>query len=272
MSFIQENIVKIQLGVSKEHILIQFSDVHVVIADSRQNDREAIDKAIAQEQIWMRQRLDFARKFGESFDPEFLLPSTECLRRLVDYANDKQPDLTLVTGDIIDYYSPANYDFLEHALQRLDSPYLFACGNHESPSAYFSGLCGGNANFQAVDLGEIIVFSINNANRKIKPEQLTALEELLLVKKPIILAMHVPMMTEYNAVEFTKLDAYYSMKSNDCDETTERFIRLVMSSDAVKAVFCGHTHGSIDSLIAPNKHQYCCSSGLIGHVNKIVIQ
>lgn len=271
MGFIHENTVKIQLGVSKEYVLIQFSDVHVVIADSRQDDREAIDKAIAQERIWMRQRLDFAKKFGESFDPDFLLPSTECLHRLIDYSNTNRPDLTLVTGDIIDYYSPAIYEFLEHALQRLESPYLFACGNHESPAAHFSGLCDGNADFQAVDLDEFMVVSVNNANRKIKPEQLIALEKLLLVKKPIILAMHVPMMTEYNAVEFTKLDAYYSMKSNDCDETTGRFIRLVASSDAVQAIFCGHTHGAIDSLIAPNKHQYCCSSGLIGHVNKIII-
>jgi predicted MPP superfamily phosphohydrolase len=47
---------------------------------------------------------------------------------------------------------------------------------------------------------------------------------------------------------------------------------LVAESEKVKAVLCGHTHGAIFSFIAPGKPQYCCSSGLIGSVNKIIIK
>jgi predicted MPP superfamily phosphohydrolase len=272
MSFIQENVVKVNLGVSKEYVLIQISDVHAVTFDHRQDDDEAIAKARGQEKVWMRQRLDFAKKFQEAYDSSALYPSTECLRQLLDYANENHPNLVLLTGDIVDYYSPTNYDFLETSIRSLKSPYLFSCGNHESPTDPFQGICHGNVDFQTVDLGEFMVVSIHNAKRKIKPDQLSALEDLLQTNKPLILTMHIPMMTEYNTAEFTQLDSYYSMKYNDCDETTSQFIRLVASSDAVKVVFCGHTHGSIASLIAPNKIQYCCSSGLIGHVNKIIIQ
>ncbi|MFH0993311.1 MAG: hypothetical protein V1761_03060, partial [bacterium] len=81
-----------------------------------------------------------------------------------------------------------------------------------------------------------------------------------------------PIMTKYNEAEFIKLDSYYSMKSTDSDESTSRLIDLIGSRDEVKAIFCGHTHGAIASCIAPNKPQYCCSSGLIGSVNKIIIE
>jgi hypothetical protein len=177
-----------------------------------------------------------------------------------------------LTGDIIDYYSRANYAYLIKSVNSLDDPYLFCCGNHEYPSALFQDLCQGNTDLNYVDFGEFMVVSINNPTRTITISQLRAFEKLLDLKKPIILAMHIPIMTKYNLAEFMKLDSYYSMKYNDCDEITRSFIDMVCSSSEVKAVLCGHTHGSISSLIAPDKPQYCCSSGLIGSVNKIIIK
>lgn len=272
MSFIQENTLFIDLGISREYTIIQFSDVHAVTYQKETDNSEAIDQAIFQEKVWMKQRIDFAKKFKEKFEPESMLSSTECLDRLIDYSNKNHPDLVLLTGDIIDYYSLSNCDYLKRSIGRLESPYLFSCGNHESPSNRFQDICKGNCDFSCVDFGEFFVVSINNSNRKIKPSQIESFEILLKCKKPIILAMHIPMMTEYNLLEFMQLDSYYSMKYNDCDEISSQFIHLVSSCDEVKAVLCGHTHGSIVSLIAPNKPQYNCSSGLIGHVNKIIIK
>ncbi|MFA5290065.1 MAG: metallophosphoesterase [Candidatus Izemoplasmatales bacterium] len=271
MSFIQEKLLNIDLGLSKEHRLIQFSDVHVATYEQH-DDHQSITKAINQEKLWLKQRLDFAHKFKENYDSELLLPSTECLAQLIEYANNNQPDLVLLTGDIIDYYSRANYAYLAKSIKRLNNPYLFLCGNHEYPSELFQDLCQGNCDLNYVEFDEFLVVSIHNSTRTIQPSQLSAFRQLLDYKKPIILTMHVPMMTEYNRDQFMKLDSYYSMNDRDCDEVTSNFIHLVCSSDEVKAVLCGHTHGSITSLIAPNKPQYCCSSGLIGSVNKIIIK
>lgn len=271
MSFIQEKIIHIDLGISKRYTLIQFSDVHVS-AYGQSDDRETIDKAVTQEKIWLKQRLDFAHYFNESVDSEQMLPSAECLSQLIDYANKNHPDLVLLTGDIIDYHSRANYAFLTESVKRLERPYLFSCGNHEYPSALFQDLSQDKNGLSYVDLGEFLVFSINDSARKIDRNQLEAFEKLLEHKKPIILAMHIPMMTMFNEPEFMKLDSYYSMKYNDCDEVTASFIKLICSCNEVKAVFCGHTHGQISSLIALDKPQYCCSSGLIGSVNKIIIE
>lgn len=272
MSFIQENILRINLGLSKEYTMIQFNDVHAVSFDKNRDDFEAIDKAIAQERLWMKQRLDFAEKFKETYDSKNMLSSTDCLNRLIEYANDNQPDLVILAGDIIDYYSDTNHEFLKKSIKRLKSQYLFSCGNHESPPKLFQDICQGNCDFNYIDLREFVVVSINNSTRKIKPSQLESLEKLLTYKKPLILVMHIPIMTEYNLADFMKLDPYYSMKYNDCDEVTQDFINLVSSSHEVRAILCGHTHGSIASFIAPNIPQYCCSSALIGHINKIVVK
>lgn len=272
MSFIQEKLVHIDLGLSRKYILIQFNDIHAVSFNIETDNLEAIDKASKQEETWFYQRQDFARSFNEVYDQESLFTSTDCLNHLIDYSNSVHPDLVLLTGDIIDYYSHENYDFFKKSIRKIKSPYLFSCGNHESPSELFQEICGGNCDFSYVDFVDFFVVSIDNSKRKITTEQLRLLETLVKYQKPIILAMHIPIMTEYNEKEFTQLNSYYSIKYNDCDETTSIFINLISSSDEVKAIFCGHVHGTIISHITPNKFQYCCSSGLIGNVNKIIIK
>lgn len=271
MSFIQEQQIHIELGIKKTYVLIQFSDVHVATYGPH-DDQKSIIKAKNQESVWQRQRLDFAHKFNERFDSERMFSSSECLSRLIDYANHQRPDAVLLTGDIIDYYSQANYDCLKQSIESLESPYLFSCGNHEYPSALFQDVCQGNCDLNYLEFDDFLVVSINNSARKIQPSQLFAFRKMLDHQKPIILAMHIPMMTEHNRDTFMKLESYYSMNDHDCDEVTRDFFQLVCSSDDIKAVLCGHTHGSITSLIAPNKWQYCCSSGLIGSVHKIIIQ
>jgi len=271
MSFIQEKIINITLGVSKEYQLIHFTDVHA-IKYHPSDSTESIEKAIQQEKIWTALRLDFARKFSETFDAKYLLPSTECLINLIDHANRNHPDLVLMTGDIIDYYSDTNYAFMKQSFTELKAPYLFTCGNHESPSHNFHDLCQGNCDFNVIDLGEFFVVAIDNSTRRVNAFQRDAFAKLLTLKKPILMACHIPMMTVHNEADFLKLDDYYTMSYKDCDKVTGEFIDLVSSSDGVKAIFCGHVHGSITSLIAPNKPQYCCSSGLIGSVNKIIIR
>jgi len=271
MGFIQEKTLTIDIGLSKEYRLIQFSDVH--LATYRPSDsREAIETAIRQETVWRTNRLHFARKFGEAYDPERLPPTPECLNLLIDHANRSHPDLVVLTGDMVDYYSESNFAFLKQSLGMLEVPYLFSCGNHESPAGKFQELCGGNSDFTALDFGEFYIVSLDDSTRKVNASQRDAFARVLAFHKPLILVCHIPIMTRQNEEVFQRLESYYSMSDVDCDEVTEDFINLVSSSEEVKAIFCGHTHGAITSYIAPRIPQYCCSSGLMGHVQKIIIR
>ena len=270
MGFIQEKVIYLNLGIKDTYTLIQLTDIHVVTYHENDSLKDK-EKAIKEERIWMKQRLDFAHKFQESYDKEHLYPSKECLDKLITYTNNLRPDLVLLTGDFVDYYSPANYQFVEKSINKLKYPYLFSCGNHESPTALFNGLCGEDCSMQYKEFKDFIVVSIDNSTRSISLSQLNAFIDILNMNKPIILAMHIPIMTEYNQSTFLKFDDYYTMRDSDSDEITRNFIDLLCSSQCVKAIFCGHVHGFIYTHISKNIPQYCCSSGLIGSAHKIIV-
>lgn len=269
--FIQERNIELNIGLKRNYKLIHFSDVHVITYDE-DDSIEAKEKAINQEKAWIKVRQDFAIHFHESYSEEQLIPSTNCLDNLIEYANNAKPDGVLLTGDIIDYYSKANYAYLKKSLSKLNSPYLFSCGNHETPSSLYNDICKGNGEVSYHDFEEFIIVSLDDSKKKIKQSQLDALESIIKLNKPIILSMHIPVMSKYNELEMKQYDSYYIIDHNNTDEVTSKFIKLIISEPLIKAIFCGHTHGASVSYFAPNKPQHCASSGLIGFVNNIVIK
>ena len=271
MSFIQENKIALSIGLKKEYKIIHFSDVHVITY--RESDsQEVIDKAKKQEEAWFKVRKDFANHFTEHCDVEQMIPSTKCLDNLIDYANEQNPNVVLLTGDIIDYYSTSNYKYLKDSLAKLTKPYLFSCGNHETPSMLYNDICDGNGEFHYKEFDEFIIVSIDDSKKTIKERQLNALQEVLKRNKPILLTMHIPLLTKNNAQEMKQYDSYYVINYANTDEVTLNFLNLVVTSPLIKAVFCGHTHGASMTYIAKDKPQYCSSSGLIGYVNNITIK
>lgn len=271
MSFIQENNIELNLNLKKSYKIIHFSDVHVITYLDSDTDEEK-QKAIKQENAWVRVRQDFANYFKEKCDEEHLIPSIKCLKNLIDYTNLNNPDLLLLAGDIIDYYSKSNYNFLKTSLKEVNCPYLFSCGNHETPSSLYKEITNNNNEINYMDLGEFIVVSIDDSKKLINKYQLDTLKEITLKNKPIIISCHIPMMSKHNEKDMQKYDKYYIMGYDSQDPTTVEFIDYVVNNDNIKAVFCGHTHGASISYLNENKPQICASSGLIGFVNNITIK
>ena len=271
MSFIQENIISLDIGLKKQYTIIHFSDVHVITYTDSDSEQEK-EKAIKQEQAWYRVRKDFAIHFKEVCDDHHMIPSVNCLDNLIEYNNNNKPDITLLSGDIIDYYSTSNYQYLKKSLDLIQNPYLFACGNHETPSSRYDELCNGNGKFNYKEFEEFIVVSIDNSKKVIDQQQYDLLVELLNKNKAILLTMHIPLLTKYNENEMKMYDSYFIINYLDTDETTLKFLNLVTNNNLIKAIFCGHTHGASKSFVSENKPQFCASSGLIGYVNLIKIK
>lgn len=271
MAFIQENNIILNLNLKRTYKIIHFSDVHVVTYNEN-DSKEDKDKAIHHEKAWIKVRQDFANYFKENYNQEHLIESTKCLDNLIEYSNKENPDIVLLTGDIIDYYSKANYNYLKYSLNKINSPYLFSCGNHETPSSLYKEITNNNNEINYYDFDEFIIVSIDDSKKIINEYQLNTLISLSKLNKPIILSMHIPIMTKHNELDMQKYDKYYIMAYNSSDETTTKFIKYVEENDNIKAIFCGHTHGSSVSYFANNKPQYCGSSGLIGFVNNITIK
>ncbi len=270
MSFIQENVIQINLNLKNKYTLVHFSDVHIV-AFPENTQQEAYAKASQNEKAWFRVRKEFADYFKEVCNEEQMIPSTQCLDHLLEYTCFIQPDLLMMSGDILDYDSPDNIYYLTNKLQNVSFPYVIACGNHES-AKIFQELTNHHETFMVQHLKEFKVIAVDNSTKKFSAEQVTLLKEELKENCPILLCMHIPLMTQYNQEDMKKYDSYFIINHQDCDVNTKEFIDLILNHDLIKHVFCGHTHGQGFSQLCEHKNKYCASSGLIGYVNKIIIQ
>ena len=265
MKFIQEKKIKLKIGLSKKYNILHFSDVHV-ITYNQNDDAETIKKTQEHQQAWDKVKIDFAKHFNEPYNDSHLISSASCLDNLINYTNNKNTNAVILTGDIIDYYSKSNYQYLVESLNKLNKPYLFSCGNHEIPVSMYNDISS-----KYIDLEELILLSVNNPEKRFEESDLNLLKELLLLNKPIILSMHIPLLTNYNKEQMKKYNQYYVIDHNTTDSTTSSFINLIINSKQIKAVLCGHTHGFSKTYIAPNKPQICASSGLIGFINNLII-
>lgn len=269
MSFIQENEIHIHCHLKRKYTFVQFSDVHIVTTHPNATLEEQ-KKAAEHENAWHRVRKDFANYFHEPFLEEHQISSCACLEKLVAYTKQIHPDGLLMTGDILDYNSQANIDFLTNQLKEISFPYLIACGNHEEANI-FDHLTNNQSDFSLLDMKEFKIISLNNSKKYFTKEQFDFLKEQAKEEKPIFLCMHIPIMTTNNASEMKKYDTYYIINQENCDEISRQMIAFLVQNPFIQHIFCGHTHGKGKSEFAPEKYQFCASSGLIGYVNKIMI-
>ena len=72
-------------GVNGEHIFLHVSDTHICVSDALSTADET-DKAAKQEKAWDDVKRGFAHHFGEPFNPEHDIPSTEAFCKLMEYA------------------------------------------------------------------------------------------------------------------------------------------------------------------------------------------
>ena len=196
----------------------------------------------------------------------------EHLRNLLSAAGDG--DAVVLAGDICDNMSGANLRFLNSALGELSVPFMAVCGNHERAeefpgSMHFSGM---KKPVQVADLGDVILFGIDNARRQISAEQNRALLDTLALGKPVIVVMHVPVRTEGNAEKFEKCGEYFQLNHSKASAEVREFIDIIKeNSGKIAAVLAGHLHFADNSEIAPGVMQYVSDQGILGNLNRYVI-
>lgn len=260
-------------GVNGEHIFLHVSDTHICVSDALSTADET-DKAAKQEKAWDDVKRGFAHHFGEPFNPEHDIPSTEAFCKLMEYAKTQKPEKLLLSGDVIDYISPAAIRFLAKKLNEYGSEYIFVPGNHEGRLDKHPELIpfSHGDSVQIYNGGGFIIAGVDNSEKTVSDKQLGELEKLLMGKTPVVLLMHIPIATEMNSSEMKKFDDYYVISDKLTDKNALKFLSLVRRPDsAVKAILCGHVHGYHFSYFAEGKPQICASSGMVGFVHKFTI-
>jgi 3',5'-cyclic AMP phosphodiesterase CpdA len=179
-----------------------------------------------------------------------------------------------MAGDLCEYISPANLRFLDEKLGSSSIPWLAVCGNHDPAETIPDGLLFSRTKqpVQVLDLEDLLIVGIDNAKRCITAQQNTRLRELLATGKPMILAMHVPVLTEGNRELLTDCGEYFQLNHAGADRETLEFANLLReNAGQIVAVLAGHLHFQNVSEIAPSLPQFISSQGILGNINRYEI-
>ena len=108
---------------------------------------------------------------------------------------------------------------------------------------------------------DMTILGFDDSKRTITKAQIEILKNTLREGKPILIAMHIPIMTECG-------DDYYYLNYEGCPDENREFVNLIKeNADKVIAVTCGHLHYSSVAELCPGVTQYVSSQGLTGSLS-----
>ena len=225
----------------------------------------------------------------------------EALRDSLDWAK-LNVDYVLHTGDLIDFQSEANFDLVRKYFGGIS---MCAVGNHEySPSMWFTPRKKGTTDaewreqsfaalksaypmdllFSSKVVNGINFVMIDNSFATVSENQVERFHQEVKKGLPIVLASHVPYMTEniwilkerYWRNQGRKVrNAAPPPPSGDLkrqleDKVTKDFIAYLKSEKLLKAIFVGHEHMVTQDRFSPTAMEYAVGGNFAFHGQEIL--
>ncbi len=234
-------------GLEQDYEFLFLTDTHMVVSDSEDSEQIAANGAERGPQF-----VD-----GEGVSSAVQFPAW------MNYAVEQQMDAVLFGGDIIDYPSQGNLNYLQDNLAVLSMPYLYTLGNHDwtYPWEYMTEIgeteylpllepmMQGNTVIQRIDVGELTVVAVDNSSGQVNGEALQIYQEILAEGRPTIVVVHVPFLTQ--SVLTKAREAWTSpvvigggnFGGIYPNEASTTFVEMTTAEDSpVVAVLSGHVH------------------------------
>lgn len=252
---------KINAGAKTPFKLFHITDCHICLCDERNDVRK--------------------RELAENRNKAFGTTQVKFFEGALEYA--KANNLTILsTGDICDFVSHANFDYVKKSFAETD--YIFAVGNHE-----FSHYVGeavedekykmrsfkdvqkmhpkNNLRFDSRIINGVNIITLDNVYYNFTSLQTTSLEREICRGYPIILAMHNPIHTvelyDYMILKRKSPCAYLvgtPEKLLKCyppdryvqqrpDKETLEFIEFASKQPLIKGVIAGHLHFDYEAVL-----------------------
>jgi 3',5'-cyclic AMP phosphodiesterase CpdA len=156
-----------------------------------------------------------------------------------------RPDLVIVSGDVVDNGTPAEYEVAREILATLQIPWVGIPGNHDERDAFRSSFANhiwlpesGPLHFAIGDRGPVRIIGLDvtvpGQHHGLFDDAATNWLERTLAKepsRPTLIMMHQPPI----ATHVPYLDAYWC-KGGD------RLMQVIGSFPSVERVACGHVH------------------------------
>ncbi len=253
-------------GVRGEHVLMHITDTHLNVCDalSTADEREKVKE---QEALWDVYKEKFATGNGEPYGDAQRISTLAAFDRLLALAEELKPEVLLLSGDNLDYMHPAGERYLAKRLGAYDGKFICVPGNHEAEA------CAGawDSGVRAYEFEGFRIVAVDNRNRTVTRPDLDALRTLCSDPVPIILLCHVPILTACCGEKLRGVNPYFVIDAETADENAREFISLCVSSDAIRAILCGHVHGYHAVEFAPGKPQIVGSQGMAGAVHLFTV-
>lgn len=268
-------------GLKNEYNFLFLTDSHMIVPDGKDSEevREYSEKRL--------QEFGQAGTAGEgTFAEQFPL--------WIRAANEKKMDALLLGGDVIDYPSKSNLQYLKESLGSLEIPYLYTMGNHdwtypweymteEGKKKYlpeFLPFMENNEAIHCLEYEDLIIAAVDNSTNQINPQAMEEYEKILKKGKPVIVMLHVPLLTQSaltKAKESWKEGAVILGGGNYGgiypDEISSKFIEMTTAENSpVAAVLAGHVHFQDRDMINSRIVQIVGDAGFRGKATVIRVK
>ena len=239
------------------------------------------------------------RRREEIFNADYENCAEDYFLQAVAYAKNENIPI-LHTGDMIDFLSKGNFDFLDRYFPDID--YMYAAGNHDfchwvgrakEDYAYkwekikeIAPHIGYNLYFDSRVIDGVNFVTLDDSYYLISDAQTEMLRAEAARGYPIILAMHVPLYTEAFAAAIMQGSpcAYLTGAPEDLlrdypedrriqqtpDEATLRAIAYIKSEPLIKAIITGHVHRNLEDTVA-DKPQIATKGSYEGEVRECIL-
>ena len=256
-------------GLSREYEFLYITDSHLILLDGTETEEV--------KQYAMERMVNFVHDNAFPIEEQFDI--------WLEEAANEQIDGLLLGGDAIDFPSDANVNYLGERFSNIEFPYIYAIGNHDwtYPWEYMtdygrenyltklSPYMQGNPAVQQIEFEEFVIVAVDNSDNQIAPECIEEYKEILQKGKPVIVMLHVPLLTQ------SVLTKAREVWSNGVvlgggnfggiypDEVSTEFINLTTAKDSpVVAVLAGHVHFYDRDMINDNIVQLVGDAGYKG--------
>lgn len=263
-------------GLTQEYRFVLINDSNVIIPN---------DEILPEEEeiVEERRKVLFVNQNGVS--------SEEIFAQVMEQVKQMDIDGLLLGGDIIDYMSTSNIDFLTTELSGLQVPYMYVRANHDYGREYTAfdetiirqkeELLGWNQPVYVMDFPEFVIMGINFNTSQLTEEALAQIRNVWAMNKPVIVLTHVPYEPEDDEAlgelskqtwENRKLmwgkTSYYKPK-----DSTQEFVNMLYAdSSPVQAVLAGHLHFEYTGMLNEKVTQYILPPAYEGKISVITVK
>jgi len=270
-------------GITGEYTFLFAADTHFTAVDEEDTD-QIKENALARSGGFVN---------GNGFSSMAQFPY------LIERANRKKYDALLLGGDIIDFPTKANIDFLDKNLAKLRIPYLYTLGNHDFtfPWEYFTeksydeylpmlkSFVPKQDGWSILELDEFLILSVDNSTDQFNKKALDGLNEAFGKNKPVIVLLHVPLEPKENDTLLKKTIEVWGEGKNGRskvllgsngkrpNEDSTKFMEKMFEKDSpVAAILTGHIHFYHKDNLEHNVVQIITDASYKGAVMEITIK